>query len=49
MQSFHFLVYWLENQVILRNILIVQHMCIFSDGSIIIMIIAFISLYILLV
>jgi hypothetical protein len=49
MQTFHFLDYWLENQVILRNILTVQHMCIFSDGSLIIMIITFISLYILLV
>jgi hypothetical protein len=43
------LVYWLDNQVILRNILIVQHMRIFSDGSLIIMGITFISLYILLV
>jgi len=41
------LVYWLEYQVILRNILIVQHMCIFSEGSLIIMRITFISLYIL--
>jgi len=43
------LAYWLENQVTLRNILIVQHMCIFSDRSLIKMRITFISLYVLLV
>jgi hypothetical protein len=40
---------WLDSQVILRNILIVQHMFIFSDGGLIIMIITLILLYILMV